>query len=116
MSEILISGLRVRANIGVPDDERAEMQELEFDLRIRTTLAFDQMEDTLSKTIDYARVCQRVSEIAAEKPRNLIETLANEVAGKIVAEFDALNVEVELRKFILPETRHVAVRCTRGRG
>lgn len=116
MSEILISGLRVRANIGVPEKERAEIQELEFYLRIRTALAFDQMEDTLSKTIDYARVCQRVSEIAAEKPRNLIETLADEVAGKIVAEFEALSVEVELRKFILPETRHVAVRCTRRRG
>ena len=116
MSEILISGLRVRANIGVPDEERAEMQELEFDLRIRTALAFDQMEDTLSNTIDYARVCHRVSEIAAEKPRNLIETLADEVAGKILAEFDAASVEVELRKFILPDTRHVAVRCTRARG
>ena len=116
MSEILISGLRVRANIGVPDEERAEMQELEFDLRIRTAMSFDQMNDTLSNTIDYARVCQRVSEIVAEKPRNLIETLADEVAGKIVAEFDAASVEVELRKFILPETRHVAVRCTRVRG
>ena len=116
MSEILISCLRVRANIGVPDEERAEMQELEFDLCIRTALAFDQMEDTLSKTIDYARVCQRVSEIVAEKPRNLIETLADEVAGKILAEFDAVSVEVELRKFILPETRNVAVRCTRVRG
>ena len=116
MSEILISGLRARANIGVPDKERAEIQELEFDLCIRTALAFDRMEDTLSKTIDYALVCQRVSEIAAEKPRNLIETLANEVAGKILAEFDAVSIEVELRKFILPETRHVAVRCTRVRG
>ena len=116
MSEILISGLRVRANIGVPDKEREESQELEFDLRIRTALAFDQMEDTLSNTINYAGVCQRVSEIAAEKPRNLIETLADEVADKILAEFDALAVEVELRKFILPETRHVAVRCTRVRG
>lgn len=116
MSEILISGLRVRSNIGVPDEERAEIQELEFDLRIRTGLAFDQMEDTLSKTIDYARVCQRVSEIAAEKPRNLIETLADEVAGKVLAEFDAASVELELRKYILQETRHVAVRCTRVRG
>ena len=116
MSEILISGLRVRANIGVPDEERAEMQELEFDLRIRTALSFDQMKDSLSKTIDYARVCHRVSEIAAEKSRNLIETLADEVAGKILAEFDAVSVEVELRKFILPETRNVAVRCTRVRG
>jgi phosphoglycolate phosphatase/dihydroneopterin aldolase len=45
----------------------------------------------------------------------LIETLADEVAGLIIAEFGALSVEVELRKFILPQTRHVAVRCARSK-
>ena len=115
MSEICISGLKIQANIGVPHEERAVVQELEIDLRIHSSVAFDQMEDYLSNTIDYARVCQRVANIASEKPRKLIETLADEVAARILAEFDALRVEVELRKFILPETRYVAVRCTRAR-
>jgi hypothetical protein len=33
----------------------------------------------------------------------------------VLAEFGALTASVEVKKFILPETRHVAVRVTRTR-
>lgn len=113
MNEILIAGLRVNTRIGVPEEERLVEQEVELDLRIETMRAFEAMEDHLEKTIDYARVCDRVAEIASLKPRQLIETLANEVAEMVLSEFHARSVEVELRKFILPQTRYVAVRCAR---
>jgi len=113
MNEILIAGLRVKTRIGVPDEERLDEQELEFDLRIQPARAFVEMLDRLEDTIDYAKVCERVAEIASTKPRKLIETLADEIAEMILNEFHARRVEVELRKFILPQTRHVAVRCVR---
>jgi len=113
MNEILIAGLRVKTRIGVPDEERLGEQELEFDLRIQPARAFVDMQDRLEDTIDYAKVCERVAEIASAKPRKLIETLADEIAEMILNEFHARRVEVELRKFILPQTRHVAVRCMR---
>jgi dihydroneopterin aldolase len=113
MNEILITGLRVKTRIGVPDEERLGEQELEFDLRIQPARAFVEMQDRLEDTIDYAKVCERVAEIASAKPRKLIETLADEIAEMILNEFHARRVEVELRKFILPQTRHVAVRCVR---
>jgi dihydroneopterin aldolase len=113
MNEILIAGLRVKTRIGVPDEERLDEQELEFDLRIQPAMAFVEMQDRLEDTIDYAKVCERVAEIASAKPRKLIETLADEIAEMILNEFHARRVEVELRKFILPQTRHVAVRCVR---
>jgi dihydroneopterin aldolase len=113
MNEILIAGLRVKTRIGVPDEERLDEQELEFDLRIQPARAFVEMQDRLEDTIDYAKVCERVAEIASAKPRKLIETLADEIAEMILNEFHARRVEVELRKFILPQTRHVAVRCVR---
>lgn len=113
MNEILIAGLRVKTRIGVPDEERLDEQELEFDLRIQPARAFVEMQDRLEDTIDYAKVCERVAEIASAKPRKLIETLADEIAEMILSEFHARRVEVELRKFILPQTRHVAVRCVR---
>jgi dihydroneopterin aldolase len=113
MNEILIAGLRVKTRIGVPDEERLDEQELEFDLRIQPAKAFVEMQDRLEDTIDYAKVCERVAEIASAKPRKLIETLADEIAEMILSEFHARRVEVELRKFILPQTRHVAVRCVR---
>jgi FolB domain-containing protein len=111
MSEILIDSLRVKTWIGVPDAERIEAQEIEIDICIRPTRNFDEMQDDISLTVDYAAVCQRVSELAAERPRRLIESLAQEIGDIILNEFAATSAEVEIRKFILPETRHVGVRC-----
>lgn len=115
MSEILIAGLRVKTYIGVPDEERTAEQEVEIDIRIQQARDFLEMGDDIAKTIDYSQVCERVSWLAAAHPRRLIETLADEIAALILAEFEARFVEVELRKFILPQTRHVAVRCSRSK-
>ena len=112
MSEILIDSLRVKTWIGVPDAERVEAQEIEVDIRIRPTRNFAEMHDDICLTVDYAAVCQRVSELAAERPRRLIESLAQEIGEMILNEFAATSADVEIRKFILPETRHVAVRCS----
>jgi len=115
MSEIHINSLRVKTQIGVPDEERANWQELEIDIVITPTQDFGEMQDVIADTIDYAAVCIRVAEIAAARPRLLIETLAAEIAKAMVNEFRANIASVELRKFILPQTRHVAVRysCVR---
>jgi FolB domain-containing protein len=110
MSEILIKSLRVGTHIGVPDEERIEPQEIEIDLRIVPERDFREMLDDIRLTVDYAAVCQRVAAIAIAQPRKLIESLAQEIADMILAEFPAASAEVEIRKFILPETRHVAVR------
>ena len=110
MSEILIDSLRVKTWIGVPDAERIEAQEVEMDIRIEPERSFAEMQDDISLTVDYAAVCQRASEVARERPRRLIESLAQEIGSMILSEFAATSVEVEIRKFILPETRHVAVR------
>jgi FolB domain-containing protein len=113
VNEIRIDSLRVRTRIGVPDEERADEQEVEIDLRIEPGVDFSEMDDDISKTIDYAQVCERIAELAAARPRNLIETLAADIAEFVRNKFAARSVEVEVRKFILPQTRHVAVRCRR---
>jgi dihydroneopterin aldolase len=39
--------------------------------------------------------------------------LAEEIAAMLLEEFETKAVRVEVQKFILPETRHVAVRIER---
>jgi FolB domain-containing protein len=114
MSEILIDSLRVKTWIGVPDPERMAAQEIEIDIRIHPRRNFAEMNDDISLTVDYAAVCQRVSELARERPRRLIESLAQSITEMILNEFQATSVEVEIRKFILPETRYVGVRTCHG--
>lgn len=112
--EIRIAGLRLLTCIGVPEEERATPQTLEADIIIRVTKRFDDMADEISATIDYAAVAARLQTLAASKSRRLIETLAAEMAECVLSEFQAAGVTVDLRKRILPETDHVAVRVVRG--
>ncbi|WP_395746214.1 dihydroneopterin aldolase [Prosthecobacter sp.] len=112
--EIRISALRLTTHIGVPEEERAESQVLEADITLRIAARFEEMEDELAATIDYAAVAARLQALAAERPRRLIETLAAEMAACVLGEFKAAGVSIELRKRILPDTDHVAVRLERG--
>ena len=112
--EIRISALRLTTHIGVPEAERATSQVLEADVTLRIAGRFEAMNDDLTATIDYAGVAARLQELAAERPRRLIETLAAEMAACVMGEFHATGVSIELRKRILPETDHVAVCLVRG--
>ncbi len=112
--EIHLSALRLTTHVGVPEAERASSQELEADIVIRVAERFEAMNDEIAATTDYAVVASRLQALAAERPRKLIETLAAEMAACLLAEFKAIGVTIELRKRILPDTEHVAVRLVRG--
>ncbi len=112
---IEIRGLRVTAHIGVPEAERAEKQQLLVDLRLQPLRNFSRMADSLGATVDYFSVAQRITALAAERSRQLIERLADDIASMVLKEFAVRRVEVTVRKFILPETEHVAVHCARER-
>jgi 7,8-dihydroneopterin aldolase/epimerase/oxygenase len=114
LDEIRIAALRLTTHIGVPEAERAESQVLEADITLRIPARFEAMHDDIAATIDYAAVAARLQELAAERPRRLIETLAAEMAACVLEEFKAAGVSIELRKRILPATDHVAVRLVRG--
>lgn len=111
MNEIWIKGLKVRSLVGVLAEERQQEQELHVDLCIQPPAPFSYMNDDIMRTIDYAAVARRVQGLAGEGPRNLIETLAADIARLLVDEFHAVAVTVEVRKFVLPETDYVAARC-----
>lgn len=112
--EIRLSCLKLSTHIGVPEEERAGSQMLEADVIMRVSGRFEAMQDDIGATIDYAAVAARLQQIAAERPRRLIETLAAELADCVLREFGAAGVTIDLRKRILPDTDHVAVRVVRG--
>lgn len=111
MNEIWIKSLKVHSQVGVSEEERQQPQLLEVDLCIQPVAPFPYMNDDVMRTIDYSAVASRVRGLAAECPRHLIETLAAAIARLLVDEFHAVAVTVEVRKFVLPDTDYVAVRC-----
>ena len=110
---IHIERLELWTHIGVPDEERATAQRLEVSLTVEPSVSFHALGDEIARTVDYFQVCEAVKTLATARPRRLIETLAEEIASLLLERFGVEAVEVELRKFILPDTDHVCVRLRR---
>lgn len=112
---IEIRRLRVQAHIGVPDEERAEVQTLLITIRMVPGQGFAGLSDEISRTIDYHAVALEVQALAAARPRRLIETLAEEIADQLLAAHPLVSVAVSIEKHILPDTECVAVHIERRR-
>lgn len=113
MDTIVIQDVEVRFHVGVPDAERAQPQRLlisvELDLDTRAAAAADD----LAQTVNYFDLHQRIVRMGDGREWKLIETLAEDIARLVLGELRVQAVRVEVKKFILPETRHVAVRIER---
>ena len=111
--EIHIEQLELEATVGVPDAERATPQRLVFNITITPQNSFRQLGDDLQRTVDYAAVRDAVKEFVRGRSFKLIETLADELASRLKQQFAISRVAIEVRKFILPDTKYVAVRAVR---
>ncbi|MBI1356169.1 MAG: dihydroneopterin aldolase [Acidobacteria bacterium] len=98
MDSIRILDLPVRAHIGVPEAERDFLQELRVDAELSFDIRAAAAGDDFSKTIDYAAVCKLILAVGMKRERRLVETLAEEMAAEILAEFPAEAVRLLVRK------------------
>jgi len=112
---IHIDQLELMARIGVPDEERATEQRLTVSITLWPLTPKGQSDDDISQTVDYAVVCDETKKFIASRRDKLVETLADAVAEHLLQFFPLQRIEVELRKFILPEVEFVSVTVTRER-
>jgi dihydroneopterin aldolase len=107
---IEIQELEVKGRIGVPESERENPQRLLVSLRFQIGTAFAALNDELEKTVDYAGVAAEVEKIVQTSKAHLIETLVSDIGDALMARFRMQRLEIELRKFILPNARCVCVK------
>ncbi|MBJ7395491.1 MAG: dihydroneopterin aldolase [Akkermansiaceae bacterium] len=112
---IEIRRLRVSAHIGVPDDERADVQTLLVTIRMTPSQGFDGLSDEISRTVDYYAVSLEIQSLASSRPRHLIETLAIDIANHLLRNHPLETVAITIEKHILPDTECVAVHLERRR-
>jgi len=110
---IHICDLEVFFRVGVPDSERARPQPLQIDIRMEHDFARAAATDDLRETIDYFAVSQRVLKFGEEQQWKLIEKLADDLAQMILNEFGPQKVRVEVKKFIIRESKYVSVAVER---
>jgi dihydroneopterin aldolase len=107
---IEIHGLVVQGRIGVPESERKNPQRLLVTLRFQLEISFAALNDQLPKTIDYAGVVFEVDKIVENSGAHLIEKLVSEIGEALMERFPMQRLEIELRKFILPNVQYVSVK------
>jgi dihydroneopterin aldolase len=112
MSKIKIVDLEVFYRVGVPDAERAQPQRLLLTLEMEFDFSNAAKTDSIADTIDYFAVSQRLLKFGDGKSWRLIEKLAADICEMILAEFKPQSVSVEIKKFPVPQARHVSVILT----
>lgn len=112
---ITLQDLEVLYHIGVPDEERVHPQRLLITVEMVTDITRAAAGDDLTHTINYYEVSRRLVDLGRGRSWRLLETLATEIATIVLTEFGAERARVEIKKFIIPEARHVSVRIERSR-
>ena len=112
---ITIAELEVTARVGVTNEERATPQRLLISVEMKRSFSEAAATDSIGKTIDYYAVTLALTEMAEAGEWRLIEKFAENAASLVLEKFQPDCVRVEVKKFILTETRHVAVRIERRR-
>ena len=94
MDQLTISGLSVLTKIGVHQWEQAIQQKLLIDIIIPINVS--ECQDDLAHTIDYDKLCQKITAFVESNHFSLIETVAERIAQLIKNEFkvNALTIQV----------------------
>ena len=111
-------GLTVRGYHGVFDHERRDGQDFVVDITVWADLAAAAESDELADTLDYGELAQRAAVVVAGPARNLIETVAGEIADGVMTDERVHAVEVVVHKPSAPmpfEFADVAVVARRSR-
>jgi dihydroneopterin aldolase len=111
IERIHIERLQVQAHVGVPAEERVEPQRLTLNVSFWPRV--DHLHDELADTVNYSAVAKVVRDVVSRRHYKLIETLAEEIATELVGQFAVRRVEIEVRKFVLPDAEYVSATAVR---
>ena len=95
---ITLTGLQVRGNHGVFDHEKRDGQDFLVDITVWLDLGDAAATDDLTKTLNYGELAEMAAGIVGGEPRDLIETVAAEIADEVMKDERAYAAEVTLHK------------------
>jgi dihydroneopterin aldolase len=111
---VSIRDLRVTTVIGVYGWEREIEQALTFAVDMATDVAKAAARDDLGDALDYSAAAHAVKCVVIEGKFQLIETAAERVAERLIADFDLEWVRVEVVKPIPSEGYTAVITIERG--
>ncbi len=115
MDKIFLRELKVDTIIGIWDWERKIRQTIVIDLEMSADIAKAAETDDIKDTLDYKGVAKRVQQFVGDSSFQLVETLAERIAGIIRDEFDVAWVRVQVHKpGAIRGSRDVGIDIERG--
>lgn len=98
MDKIFLDELKIDTIIGIWDWERKIRQTVIIDLEMSADIATAAASDSVEDTLNYKSVAKRVQQFVGDSSFQLVETLAERIAGIIRDEFDVAWVKVRVHK------------------
>ena len=95
---ITLSGLRVRGFHGVLPEERRDGQDFVVDVALSLDLRPAAASDDVTDTVHYGELAERLAEVVAGEPVDLVETLAERLAAVCLADRRVTRAEVTVHK------------------
>lgn len=95
---IYLRDLKVECIIGIFDWERRNKQKIHIDLDMASDISKAAQSDKIEDTLDYKTVSKRVLDFVGESSFQLVETLAERVAGLVLEQFPTPWVRVRINK------------------
>lgn len=108
MDIIFIHELCIDTTIGVHPWERESRRNLLVDLELAADIRPAAATDQLDRALDYQTIAQRIRELAAASRCQLLETLAEQIAQRLLEEFAAPWLRLTLRKPGVPSSAQEA--------
>ena len=115
MDKIFLDQLKIDTVIGIWEWERKIRQTVIIDLEMSADIARAAATDSVEDTLNYKSVAKRLQEFVGESSFQLVETLAERIAGVVRDEFDVAWVRVKVHKpGAIRGSKDVGVEIERG--
>jgi 7,8-dihydroneopterin aldolase/epimerase/oxygenase len=111
---VSVRDLGVQAVIGVHDWEREITQTLVFTVDLAADVRSAARHDDLADALDYSAVAQTIAAVARDGRFRLIETAAEHVAERLLADYPVAWLRLEVRKPVTGGGYTAAVTIERG--
>lgn len=112
---IFLTGLEIETIIGIYDWERSTKQRVSIDVEMPADARRAADHDDIEHTLNYKKVAKRIIAFVGESRFQLVETLAERVAGIVLNEFALDWVEVRINKpGAIRGAQDVGVKVRRG--
>lgn len=98
MDTVFIDDLRLSTVIGVYDWERKLKQQVHLDVEMGADCAGAATSDDIRHALDYKAVAEAARQLAESSECQLLETLAERIAGMLMTDFPVPWLRLKLRK------------------